>query len=45
MMKKIGRWLMLAVMFCVVCAFQADHVTTIFIIGDSTAAQKDLSGR
>ena len=43
MMKKIGRWLMLAVMFCVVCAFQADHVTTIFIIGDSTAAQKDLS--
>lgn len=43
MMKKIGRWFMLAVMFCVVCAFQADHVTTIFIIGDSTAAQKDLS--
>ena len=42
-MKTIGKWAALAVVLAVVCAFKADHVTTIFVIGDSTAANKDLS--
>ncbi len=42
-MKRLGTWAALAVVFAVVCAFKADHVTTVFVIGDSTAANKDLS--
>ncbi len=42
-MKTIGKWAALAIVLAVVCAFKADHVTTIFVIGDSTAANKDLS--
>ncbi len=42
-MKTIGKWAALVAVLVVVCAFKADHVTTIFVIGDSTAANKDLS--
>lgn len=39
-MRK-GLWLLLCTF--VLMAFQQEHVTTIFVIGDSTAAKKDLS--
>ena len=38
-MKKIA---LLAVLFLVLSAFKQDHVTTIFMIGDSTMANKDI---
>ena len=39
-MKKL---FCILVAFVVLTSFTKDHVTTIFIIGDSTAAKKDLS--
>lgn len=37
------KCVLFAVAFLMLTAFTKDHVTTIFIIGDSTAAKKDLS--
>jgi len=43
MKKKLVMAVSALLLFLVLCSMTEDRVTTIFIIGDSTAAQKDLS--
>lgn len=42
-MKQMKQWLVL-VALTLLCSSTGNHKTTIFIIGDSTAANKDISG-
>ena len=41
-MKRINHWLTFVCLALVMTAFKADHVITIFMIGDSTMANKQI---
>jgi len=43
-MKKAMIFSILVAAVCLFTAATKDHVTTIFVIGDSTAAKKDTTG-
>ena len=43
-MRKVFTSLIAVIAFMVLCAFQQDHKVTVFMIGDSTMANKDTTG-
>lgn len=43
-MRKVISSLIAVIAFMVLCAFQQDHKVTVFMIGDSTMANKDTTG-
>ena len=44
MKRQLHIPLILSVMIMILCSFKADKTITIFMIGDSTMANKDISG-